>query len=69
MANAPDVWRTCSNCKEPIRYGATYLICTVSTCNRKRTQLVFCSIGCWDAHLPLANHRSASAEEMQAPTR
>ncbi|HXZ84827.1 MAG TPA: hypothetical protein VEI82_05000 [Myxococcota bacterium] len=41
----------------------------MSTCNRKRTGLVFCSTSCWDAHLPLMNHREAWAEERRAPTR
>jgi len=67
MMNPPGVWRACSNCKKPIRFGSVYWVCSVSTCNRKRTSLVFCTIGCWDAHLPLANHRSAWAEERQAP--
>ena len=65
----PGVWRTCSNCKKEIRYGQIYYVCSVSTCNRKRTGLVFCSIGCWDAHLPLARHRQASAIEERAPLR
>jgi hypothetical protein len=67
MTDLNSVWRVCSNCKKPIRYSQIYWICSVSTCNRKRTGLVFCTIGCWDAHLPLANHRSAGAEQAQAP--
>jgi hypothetical protein len=61
------IWRECSNCKKPIRHGQKYLVCSVSTCNRKRNSLVFCTIGCWDAHLPDANHRQAWAVEETAP--
>jgi hypothetical protein len=44
-----------------------YWTCNVSTCNRKRTGLVFCSVTCWDVHLPGANHREAWAVEQIAP--
>ncbi|OFZ20978.1 MAG: hypothetical protein A2X94_06490 [Bdellovibrionales bacterium GWB1_55_8] len=62
-------WRRCSSCKKPIRYGQLYWVCNVSTCNRKRTGLVFCEVSCWDAHVPLMNHRESWAEERKAPTR
>jgi hypothetical protein len=62
-------WRRCSSCKREIAFAATYWVCSVSTCNRKRTGLAFCSTSCWDAHLPLMNHREAWAEERRAPTR
>ena len=62
-------WRHCSACKKPLEFGTTYWICSVSTCNRKRTALTFCSVGCWDAHLPDANHREAWALERTAPGR
>lgn len=48
-------------------FGQKYWVCSVSTCNKKRTGLVFCSVGCWDAHVPMMNHREAWAEERQAP--
>jgi hypothetical protein len=60
-------WRRCNACKKPITLGSTYWICNVSTCNRKRTGLVFCSVSCWDVHLPGANHREAWALEKTAP--
>ena len=62
-----DQWRRCSACKEPIVYGAGYWVCSVSTCNQKRTGLAFCSVRCWEVHLPGANHREAWAVERQAP--
>ncbi len=60
-------WRECSACKKPIAYGAKYSVCNVSTCNRKRTGMVFCSVECWEVHLPLANHREAWSIEETAP--
>ena len=67
MTDASGTWRRCSACKEEIALGATYWTCSVSTCNRKRTGLAFCSVSCWDAHLPVARHREAWAEEKTAP--
>jgi hypothetical protein len=61
-------WRRCSACKNPIGLGATYWVCNVSTCNRKRTALAFCSVSCWEVHLPSAHHRESWAVERTAPT-
>jgi hypothetical protein len=61
-------WRRCSACKKPIALGAVYWTCNVSTCNQKRTGLVFCTLSCWEVHLPGANHREAWAVERRAPT-
>jgi hypothetical protein len=63
----PDSWRVCSSCRKPIPFDTTYYACNVSTCNRKRTALYFCSVDCWDAHLPGARHRNAWAEEKRSP--
>lgn len=60
-------WRRCSACKQPIAFASTYWTCGVSTCNRERTGLVFCSVRCWEVHLPSANHREAWAVERTAP--
>jgi hypothetical protein len=60
-------WRLCSACKKPIQLGADYYACNVSTCNRKRTSMVFCSVTCWEVHLPVANHRESWAVEKKAP--
>ena len=65
---APDTYRRCSTCKDPIAYGAKYYACSVSTCNRPRIGLYFCSVECWQAHVPEARHRDAWAEERTAPT-
>lgn len=69
MSDERPHWKSCSICKKPIGFGGTYQVCSVSTCNRKRTGLVFCSVACWDAHLPTARHRDAWAVERTAPTR
>ena len=61
------IWRPCSSCKKPIGLNSVYWTCNVSTCNRKRTGLVFCSVECWDAHVPLYNHRESWAIETRSP--
>ena len=62
-------WRKCSTCKEDIGIGQRYYVCSVSTCQGKITNYVFCSVECWDAHLPIERHRpdSAGAIERTAP--
>ena len=60
-------WRRCSACKSDIALGAVYWVCSVSTCNRKRTALVFCNVDCWEVHLPTERHREAWAVEERAP--
>lgn len=61
------VWRRCSACKGDIELGGMYFTCSVSTCNRKRTALSFCSVSCWEIHLPTERHREAWAIEQTAP--
>ncbi len=62
-------WKACGTCKKPIAHGAIYWSCSVSTCNGARFSPVFCKVSCWDAHVPVMNHRSAWAEERTAPPR
>ncbi|HEX2732298.1 MAG TPA: hypothetical protein VHM70_11850 [Polyangiaceae bacterium] len=62
-------WKQCNICKTPIGFEKKYFLCSVSTCQRKRTGLVFCSMPCFDAHLPMMRHRDAWAEPNTAPTR
>src|SRR5271156_5047484 len=61
-------FRRCSTCKDPIGFDTKYFRCSVSTCNRKKMTLVFCSISCWDAHQADARHRDAGAEETRSPS-
>ncbi len=65
----PTAWKHCSTCKTDIAFGQGYYECSVSTCNRKRTALYFCSLPCWEAHLPMMRHRDAWAVEARAPER
>jgi len=62
-----NIWRPCSSCKKPILCGGTYYVCSVSTCNRARAAYVFCSVACWDAHVPALNHRDAWCTQERAP--
>lgn len=62
-------WRRCNSCKKAIAFATTYYECSVSTCTRKRTGFVFCSVDCWEIHLPMMRHREAWAVEEVAPTR
>ncbi len=61
-------WRTCSSCKKEISFSTQYYECSVSTCQGTRTGYVFCSLHCFERHLPGAKHRSAGAIEKKAPT-
>ena len=61
-------WKRCNTCKKPIAFASGYFSCNVSTCNRKGTDFAFCSVACWDAHVPVLRHREAWAEEQVAPT-
>ncbi len=60
-------WRKCSSCKKAIGFGAKYFVCSVSTCNGQRTGYVFCSVSCFEIHLPGARHKDAAAIENRAP--
>ena len=63
-----EVWKNCGSCKKPIRYAQKHYICSVSTCQSARFSPVFCTVNCWDAHVPTMNHRSSAwAEEAFAP--
>jgi hypothetical protein len=64
---AEDRWMSCSTCRAPIAHGAMHYVCSVSTCNRDRTRLVFCSVACWDSHVAVLRHRDAWAVEAYAP--
>jgi hypothetical protein len=64
-----DVWKKCTECRTDIPFGATYQQCSVSTCNRARMPLVFCSVVCWDSHLSSVRHRDAGAIEAKAPSK
>src|SRR5690349_14940169 len=64
-----EFWVKCTECKSEIAFNAKYYQCSVSTCNRSKLRLYFCSVICWDSHLADARHREAWAEEVRAPSR
>ncbi len=68
MTSGETSWRRCSTCKKPIALASGYYACSVSTCNRRGAQFVFCSVACWDGHVPVMRHRDAGAIEETAPT-
>jgi hypothetical protein len=65
---SPGTWRRCSSCKGDIGFGETYYVCSVSTCNTARAPLTFCSLECWQSHVPAMRHRDAWAEEHRSPS-
>jgi hypothetical protein len=64
-----ETWLKCSACRSDIEFGSKYFQCSVSTCNRARTRLVFCSVPCWDSHVATLRHRDAWAEDKIAPSK
>jgi len=62
-------FRLCSSCRKELGFGTTYYACSVSTCNRARDPLTFCSVACFEAHVPVVRHREAWAEERRSPSR
>jgi hypothetical protein len=67
--STPSQYKLCSICRKPIDFGKSYFQCSVSTCNRGKVALFFCTLECWNAHLPDARHREAWAEPVTAPSR
>jgi len=64
-----ETWLKCSACRSDIAFSSKYFQCSVSTCNRARMRLVFCSVPCWDSHVATLRHRDAWAEDKIAPTK
>lgn len=58
----------CATCRKLIALGATAYRCSVASCNAGRMKLRFCSVACWEKHVPTARHRNANwiAEERPA---
>jgi hypothetical protein len=52
-------------CREPIAPDRSHFRCSVSSCNSGRLKLIFCSPGCFDAHIPTARHKNAAAIEVE----
>jgi hypothetical protein len=58
-------WRKCGSCKKEIGYNTIYQSCSVSSCSKT----AFCSVDCWDMHVPIMNHKNAWAEEARSPAK
>jgi hypothetical protein len=69
MSDDRAFFRLCSSCKRELIFGGRYYTCSVSTCNRAKDPLTFCSLPCFEAHVPVVRHREAWAEEQKAPSR
>lgn len=65
--DAQAFWRKCNSCKKPIAFNSKYYVCSVSTCNGERTGYVFCTVPCFEVHLPGARHKDAAAIESRSP--
>lgn len=61
-------WKKCNACKKPIGFRTKYWTCSVSTCNQHATGYVFCTVMCWDSHVPVYRHRDAWAKEHMSPS-
>lgn len=68
-SQSPSSWKRCGVCKRDLGFEAEYYECSVSTCNTGRHHPVFCSVSCWDQHVPVLRHRDAWAEQKRSPSR
>jgi hypothetical protein len=69
MTTGTETWKRCSVCKTDLGYESGYWECSVSTCTSGRNHPVFCSLTCWEQHVPVMRHRDAWADEKRAPSR
>jgi hypothetical protein len=53
----------CSMCKQAIPSEVPRYRCSVSACNAGRMKLRFCSVACFERHIPTARHRKANCLE------
>lgn len=68
-SKASHFWKRCGVCKRDLGFDAEYYECSVSTCTTGRNHPVFCSVACWDQHVPVMRHRDAWAEQKRSPSR
>jgi len=62
-------WKRCGVCKRDLGFEVEFYECSVSTCTTGRGHPVFCSVACWDQHVPVMRHRDAWAEQKRSPSR
>lgn len=63
MTTEESLWRRCGSCKKPIELNQKYYACEISTCRKT----AYCSMPCFDDHVPVFRHKDAWAEEKTAP--
>lgn len=68
MSETMTYFKKCNSCKKEVAFNSTYYVCSVSTCNSQRTGLTFCSVSCFERHVPGARHKDAAAIEKKAPS-
>ncbi|MFK7871819.1 MAG: hypothetical protein AB8C84_01430 [Oligoflexales bacterium] len=56
-------WKKCGPCGKEITHQTAYFACGTSSCQKS----AFCSLSCWNAHIPLMKHKDAWAEERISP--
>jgi hypothetical protein len=61
---APSPTAVCATCRGEIAALAPRHRCSVSACNAGRFKLRFCSVACFERHVPTARHRGASCIEV-----
>ena len=49
----------CATCRKLIPMEVKTIRCTVASCNTGRLKLRFCTVKCWEKHVPTARHRKA----------
>ena len=62
-------WKRCGVCKRELGFDAEFYECSVSTCTSGRNHPVFCTVVCWEQHVPVMRHRDAWAEQKRSPSR
>ena len=62
-------WKRCGVCKRDLGFDKPYYVCSVSTCTSGRNHPIFCSVDCFNQHVPVLRHRDAWAEQKRSPTR
>jgi hypothetical protein len=60
---APSPTAVCATCRAAIAPHEVRYRCSVSACNAGRFKLRFCSVACFEKHIPTARHRGASCVE------
>lgn len=58
-----EIFRHCGSCKKPILPKDHYYLCNISSCRKT----AYCSVPCFDDHVPIFRHKDAWAEEHRAP--